>query len=105
MDSWLKDQPVASLFEAEDGPGAGDSDSRSRGALIEVRGVRLLDDGRVGAIVAWGEVSGSRESETVDDYRLTETNFHIFVEEDGRWLLDAEISGWRSATDGTAQPC
>jgi hypothetical protein len=49
---------------------------------VVVSWVRVLPDGRVGAVVEWqGEDVG-------------EANFEIFVWDDGRWRLDDEISGF-----------
>jgi hypothetical protein len=49
-------------------------------ALLEIRDVRVLSDGRVGAIVVTEDPRTAPEGE--------ETRFVIFEEQDGRWLID-----------------
>jgi hypothetical protein len=53
---------------------------------VRVSGVRLLQDGRIGAIVEWDM------SRSLEDWG--EVNFHVYEEIDGRLLLDEEISGF-----------
>jgi hypothetical protein len=48
---------------------------------LDVRGVRILPDGRLGAVVDWcGEV-----------------NLHIYTQVEGRWLTDREVAIGRPA--------
>lgn len=58
--------------------------------LLAVRDVRVLDDGRLGAVVVWVLERSSDMAETGPDL---ETNFHIYQEVDGEWLLAEELSG------------
>lgn len=58
--------------------------------LFPLRGARLLPDGRVGAIVDWGQVGFENQPRQV-----TESNFHIYERVDGRWLIAEEISTGR----------
>lgn len=58
--------------------------TNERLGVFPLRGARLLADGRIGAIVEWAEGDDLR--------RVSESNFHIYVLIDGRWLLDEEIS-------------
>jgi hypothetical protein len=54
-------------------------------SLVAVRDVRVLEDGRVGAIADWGVSS--------DPTVITEINFEVFVKVGDVWLLDDEITG------------
>jgi hypothetical protein len=56
--------------------------------LFPVRDIRLLPDGRIGAIVEWADPG---DLTTVD-----EANFHIYERSGDSWLLAAEISGFVS---------
>ncbi|MCC7023413.1 MAG: hypothetical protein IT338_11325 [Thermomicrobiales bacterium] len=47
---------------------------------VVVTGVRVLPDGRIGAVVTWG----------------TEQNFHLYEQIDGRWRIADEISVYDS---------
>jgi hypothetical protein len=58
----------------------------TRTTLVAVREVRLLPDGRVGALV------DNRDPTHPRGASLT-TDFATFVEQDGRYLLDAYLSG------------
>lgn len=104
LDSWLDGEPVATLYVTGSASSTIGLGAKEEVALLNVRDVRLLDDGQVGAIVAWGRPVATRGPATKDGFLVTETNFHIFVEDDGRWLLDGEISGWRESPSGTAEP-
>ena len=53
-------------------------------SLVDVRDVRVLEDGRVGAVAEWGVSS--------DPEVITEINFEVFIEVDGVWMLDDEIT-------------
>lgn len=55
--------------------------------LFPLRGARTLPDGRVAAIVDWGQVGFEN-----DPRQVTESNFHIYERVDGRWLIAEEIS-------------
>lgn len=59
--------------------------------LLAVRDVRVLDDGRLGAVVVWVLERSSDMAEMGPDL---ETNFHIYEEVDGEWLLAEELSGF-----------
>lgn len=59
--------------------------------LLAVRDVRVLDDGRLGAVVVWVLERSSDMPETGPDL---ETNFHLYEEVDGEWLLAEELSGF-----------
>lgn len=69
-------------------------DSSSNGALITLvaaSDIRVLEDGRLGAVVIWAiEGPGAVASEPPD----LEANFHIYEEVDGEWLLAEELSGF-----------
>lgn len=59
--------------------------------LVAIRDVRVLDDGRLGAVVVWVL---ERSSDMTDMGPDLETNFHIYEEVDGQWLLAEELSGF-----------
>ena len=59
--------------------------------LLAVRDVRVLDDGRLGAVVVWVLERSGDMAESGPDL---ETNFHIYEEVDGQWLLSEELSGF-----------
>jgi hypothetical protein len=56
-------------------------------AWVRVSEVRMLDDGRVGAVVIWGIPNNPRPRPS------PQANFHIFERVGDRWLLDHEITG------------
>ena len=58
--------------------------------LLAVRDVRVLDDGRLGAVVVWVLERQEQAGAALVQPEL-ETNFHIYEEVDGRWLLAEEI--------------
>jgi len=104
LNAWLSGEPISSLYETAERSENFGGMSGAMGALLEVRDVRVLDDGRVGAVVVWGRPLDPRRTASTDDFQVTETNFHIFVRENDRWLLDDEISGWRPVPEGTPGP-
>jgi hypothetical protein len=59
--------------------------SDNQTSLVQVRDVRILGPDRVGAIAEWGIAA--------DPAVVTEINFHVFVRDGDRWLLDDEVSG------------
>ena len=59
--------------------------------LLSVRDVRVLADGRLGAVVVWVLERQEPDGEAPVQPEL-ETNFHIYEEVDGRWLLADELS-------------
>lgn len=71
--------PVFGNDDEEDGPFI---------ATVVVRDVRVLGEGRVGAVVEWGVANNP------DPEPSTETNFHIYERVEGRWLLDEEIGSF-----------
>jgi hypothetical protein len=80
------DRSAAELFGATSVPPSEDEADWGRSGIMEiaeVRDVRVLDDGRLGAIVVWAD-PGSPET-------WTETLFHIYERVNGRLLLDEEI--------------
>jgi hypothetical protein len=67
-------------------------------ARVRVSNVRVLPDGRVGAVVVWGVTHNP------DPKPSNEANFHIFQRVGDRWLLDEEISGYVQGERGAASP-
>jgi hypothetical protein len=63
--------------------------------LLAVRDVRVLDDGRLGAVVVWVL---ERSSDMATMGPELETNFHIYEEVDGQLLLAEELSGFTRET-------
>ena len=57
---------------------------RLRTRLVEVRDVRMLADGRIGAVVVTDDPVGPPEG--------PEARFFVFVETDGRFLIDEPIA-------------
>ena len=101
VSDFLDSEQVAGLFATAGTPET-DASGQIEVALVEVRDVRVFDDGRVDAIVTWG-----RRPAPGDEVRDYETNFHTFVQVDGQWLLDEEISGRLEPTSvpgATPQP-
>jgi hypothetical protein len=62
--------------------------SESEIATVRVSDVRVLPDGRVGAVVIW------RVRQYAGEKPSPEANFHIFQRVDDHWLLDEEIGGY-----------
>jgi hypothetical protein len=77
----------ASAATAEAGGGTG-----NRITTVSLRDIRVLSDGRIGAVVEWGVVLPGDPS--ADPY--PETNFDIYEQVNGRWSRDDEISGFVS---------
>jgi hypothetical protein len=67
-------------------------------ARVRVSNVRVLPDGRVGAVVVWGV------TDNPDPKPSNEANFHIFQRVGDRWLLDEEIGGYVQGERGAASP-
>jgi hypothetical protein len=93
-DDFASDQELTEFLAT---PGTPDADALGeiQIVLVAVRDVRVLPDGRVGAVVEWGRSVRSG---------VDEVNFHIYTQKDGRWLLDEETSGfspWYSEASGT----
>lgn len=61
---------------------------------VEVRDVRVLADGRIGAVVEWRGPRGRSMQPTGDVIVVAdETDFRIYERVGGRWRIDEEISG------------
>ncbi len=73
-------EDIAAFFLAT--PEAFPEDFRS--SVLAVRDVRVLPDGRVGALVDTNDPTSPPEGADVD--------FVVFVEQDGRYLIDEEIT-------------
>jgi hypothetical protein len=74
-----------------------DAEGTVQTTLFQVRDIRLLPDGRVGAVVEWGRIGTQADGTSAD-----EVNFHIFARDGDTWLLDEEISGftaWYTTSD------
>jgi hypothetical protein len=84
---------VAALFEATGTPVPVETPEPEI-ATVRVSDVRVLPDGRVGAVVVWmvKQYAGEKPS--------PEANFHIFQRMDDHWLLDEEIGGYVRAQQG-----
>lgn len=76
--------------------GTPDTDERGPLVIAEMRvsEVRVLSDGRIGAIVEWRVATDPADS-------FGEVNFHEYEEVDGVLLLAAEISGFNYVGPGT----
>jgi hypothetical protein len=80
------DRSAAELHSATPVPPSQDEQEWGRSGMMEVtevREVRVLDDGRLGAIVVWDDPAFPGA--------WTETLFHIYERVDNRLLLDEEI--------------
>jgi hypothetical protein len=88
---------VAALFEATGTPVPVETPEPEI-ATVRVSDVRVLPDGRVGAVVVWmvKQYAGEKPS--------PEANFHIFQRMDDHWLLDEEIGGYVRAQQGAVSP-
>lgn len=89
------DEESLNVFFDTVGTPQSDASGIVRTTVFQVRDVRLMSDGRVGAVVEWGRIGAHSDGTSAD-----EVNFHIFVRDGNTWLLDEEISGfsmWRSA--------
>lgn len=60
---------------------------RTEITTVRVRDLRVLADGRVGAVVVW------RADDAKGGYPIREARFHVFARAADRWLLDEEIGG------------
>ena len=84
---------VAALFEVT-GTRVPVEIPESEIATVRVSDVRVLPDGRVGAVVVW------RVTHNPDPKPSPEANFHIFQRVGDHWLLDEEIGGYIEAEQG-----
>jgi hypothetical protein len=89
---------ISSLFASAGTPVPSTGDGPSEIAWVRVSDVRVLDDGRVGAVVVWGVTNNPSPKPS------PEANFHIFLRVDNRWLLDEEISGNVEEQKGADSP-
>lgn len=55
--------------------------------LFPVRDVRVLEDGRIGAVVEWGAPNEAEGS-------VAEANFHIYEQVDSQWLIVDELGSF-----------
>ena len=88
---------VAALFEATGTPFPVEI-PEAEIATVRVSDVRVLPDGRVGAVVVW------RVTQHLGEKHSPEANFHIFQRVGDHWLLDEEISGYVQAQHGAVSP-
>ena len=88
------DEGELAAFLATAGTPVADAGSAVKIVLVVVRDVRVLPDGRVGAIVEWGR--------STDPATVNEVNFHIYVQTDDGWRLDDEISGFEPSTQSAS---
>lgn len=88
IDSFIGPDAVAELFAPAGTPFPNSNGEQAPIETVVVRDVRLLPNGRVGAIVEW-IAPGTPELPP-----SSETNFHVYERDGDRWLIDDEISGF-----------
>ena len=93
----VEPEGVAALFGASGTPFPVEL-SEPEIATVRVSDVRVLPDGRVGAVVVWKVRQDPGEKPS------PEANFHIFQRVGDHWLLDEEISGYVRAKPGAVSP-